>query len=76
MDKTELLNKILLFQMVILMWCFMFLSCMFQGFRTGYVYREPIIRQTRKDRANSDVEVPPSSSSFAYSYEDDLAKFM
>jgi len=40
------------------------------GYRTGHNYHEPIMRRgDRRDRVNSDVEIPPSSSSMAY-YDD------
>lgn len=50
-----------------------------QGYKTGYVYKQPIVKQeTRKDRLNSDVEVPPASSSFTYVFDGDYehSKYM
>ncbi|XP_041368992.1 alpha-adducin-like isoform X3 [Gigantopelta aegis] len=41
------------------------------GFRTGHVYKNPIIKQEKKDRCNSSVEVPPASSSFTYVFDGD-----
>ncbi|KAJ8316920.1 hypothetical protein KUTeg_004824 [Tegillarca granosa] len=49
------------------------------GYKTGYVYKQPIVKQeTRKDRLNSDVEVPPASSSFTYVFDGDYehSKYM
>jgi len=49
------------------------------GFRTGHIYREPLVKggSRAKERQASDVEVPPSSSSFTYFYDDesDLSKY-
>ncbi|XP_067657471.1 gamma-adducin-like isoform X6 [Haliotis asinina] len=42
------------------------------GFRTGHVYKMPILKQEKKERSNSDVEVPPSSSSFTYVFDGDI----
>ncbi len=33
------------------------------GFRTGYVYRQPLIRTIDKTATFKDVEVPPAASS-------------
>lgn len=33
------------------------------GFRTGYVYRQPLIRTLDKSTTFKDVEVPPAASS-------------
>jgi adducin len=33
------------------------------GFRTGYVYRQPLIRTLDKSATFKDVEVPPAASS-------------
>jgi adducin len=33
------------------------------GFRTGYVYRQPLIRTIDKNATFKDVEVPPAASS-------------
>jgi adducin len=42
------------------------------GYRTGHIYREPLIkRDGKKERINEDIEVPPASSSFGYMYDDD-----
>jgi len=41
------------------------------GYRTGYVYKMPLVKQEKRNNINSDVEYPPSSSSFTY-YETDL----
>eukprot|EP00106_Octopus_bimaculoides_P018485 XP_014785927.1 PREDICTED: protein hu-li tai shao-like isoform X3 [Octopus bimaculoides] len=41
------------------------------GFRTGYIYRNPLMKQ-EKDHANIDIEIPPSSSSFTYVYDGDV----
>ena len=36
-----------------------------QGYRTGHVYHEPLLKKDRRgDRLNSDVEIPPSVSSY------------
>uniref|UniRef100_A0A1W7RAC3 Protein hu-li tai shao n=1 Tax=Hadrurus spadix TaxID=141984 RepID=A0A1W7RAC3_9SCOR len=40
------------------------------GFRTGYIYRHPLIR-SELPRQKNDVEVPPSASSAAQYFEDD-----
>lgn len=41
------------------------------GYRTGHLYREPNLKRTeRRDRANDEVEIPPTTSSFAYMYDD------
>lgn len=34
------------------------------GFRTGYVYRQPLIRTIDKNTNFKDIEVPPAASSF------------
>ncbi|XP_064603859.1 alpha-adducin-like isoform X3 [Liolophura sinensis] len=41
------------------------------GYRTGHVYHQPIIKREKKERSNSDVEIPPSSSSFTYVFDGD-----
>ena len=33
------------------------------GFRTGYVYRQPLVRTIDKTTIFKDIEVPPASSS-------------
>ncbi|XP_060072955.1 alpha-adducin-like isoform X2 [Ylistrum balloti] len=48
------------------------------GYRTGYVYRQPILKQEiRRDRAN-DVAEPPASSNLAHMFEGDYenSKYM
>jgi adducin len=48
----------------------MFNCIISQGFRTGHIYHEPNLKKERRmERANSEVEIPPTTSSFAY-YED------
>ncbi|XP_059173324.1 protein hu-li tai shao-like [Physella acuta] len=42
------------------------------GFRTGYVYKMPVVKQEKKDRSNSEVEIPPASSSFTYVFDGDF----
>jgi len=42
------------------------------GYRTGHVYKLPLIKQEKRDRTNSEVEIPPASSSFTYVYDGDL----
>ncbi|CAG0890263.1 unnamed protein product [Darwinula stevensoni] len=45
------------------------------GYRTGYMYKQPLVR-AEPHRHKSDVEVPPSSSSYTYIFdEEDLFKF-
>ncbi|ESO97018.1 hypothetical protein LOTGIDRAFT_115246 [Lottia gigantea] len=46
------------------------------GFRTGHVYKQPLIRQDKKDKSNSEVEIPPSASSFTTSFNDEDSRFM
>lgn len=41
------------------------------GYRTGYVFKMPMVKQEKKDRSNSEVEIPPSSSSFTYIFDGD-----
>ncbi|BFY97952.1 hypothetical protein BsWGS_00994 [Bradybaena similaris] len=41
------------------------------GFRTGHVYKMPLVKQERKERSNSEVEIPPASSSFTYIFDGD-----
>lgn len=41
------------------------------GYRTGHVYKQPLMRQEKKERTTSDVELPPSSSSFTYIFDGD-----
>ncbi|XP_035824176.1 nervous system adducin isoform X6 [Aplysia californica] len=41
------------------------------GYRTGYVYKMPVVKSEKKDRSNSEVEIPPASSSFTYVYDGD-----
>ncbi|XP_027199064.1 adducin 1-like protein hts isoform X6 [Dermatophagoides pteronyssinus] len=40
------------------------------GFRTGYIYRQPLLR-AESSRPRSDVEVPPAVTSHAGQYEED-----
>ena len=43
------------------------------GYRTGYFYRHPVIKQeVKKEKTNSDVEIPPTSSSFTYYFDGDM----
>lgn len=42
-----------------------------QGYRTGHLYKQPLMKQEKKERTNSDVEVPPASSSFTYVFDGD-----
>ncbi|KAH3787626.1 hypothetical protein DPMN_165753, partial [Dreissena polymorpha] len=49
------------------------------GYRTGYNYKQPNLkRETRREKSNADVEVPPSSSSFTYVFDGDVehSKYM
>jgi len=47
-----------------------------QGYRTGYVYREPPVPQADEDKPtpHSEVVVPPTVSSYMYSFEEDTGK--
>ncbi len=42
-----------------------------QGYRTGYIYHEPVLKQDRRrmDRANSEVEIPPTATSFSDTWD-------
>lgn len=42
-----------------------------QGFRTGYLYRQPLLRNDQQPRTKYDVEIPPSATSGALSFEED-----
>ncbi|KAH9520263.1 Alpha-adducin [Bulinus truncatus] len=42
------------------------------GYRTGYVYKIPFVKQEKKERSNSEVEIPPASSSFTYVFDGDI----
>ncbi|XP_052101063.1 gamma-adducin-like isoform X11 [Mytilus californianus] len=43
------------------------------GYRTGYLYRLPAFKQeVRKEKNNSDVEIPPTCSSFTYIIDGDI----
>ncbi|KAL3865133.1 hypothetical protein ACJMK2_006757 [Sinanodonta woodiana] len=43
------------------------------GYRTGYIYKHPTLKQdVKRERANSEVEIPPSSSSFTYVFDGDV----
>lgn len=44
------------------------------GYRTGYIYRESGPQQDDSKQANSEVVVPPTTSSYTYSFEDDTGK--
>lgn len=49
------------------------------GYRTGFVYRQPIIKsEIKRERCNDDVEIPPASSSFTYVFDGDYehSKYM
>ncbi|XP_076460778.1 protein hu-li tai shao-like isoform X3 [Babylonia areolata] len=41
------------------------------GYRTGHIYKQPLMKQEKKEKTNSDVEVPPASSSFTYIFDGD-----
>ncbi|CAG2197636.1 ADD [Mytilus edulis] len=44
-----------------------------RGYRTGYLYRLPQFKQeVRKEKNNSDVEIPPTCSSFTYIIDGDI----
>jgi len=47
-----------------------------QGYRTGYVYREPPVSQADEGKPvqHSEVVVPPTVSSYMYSFEEDTGK--
>ena len=47
-----------------------------QGYRTGYVYREPPVSQADEGKQvqHSEVIVPPAVSSHTYSFEEDTGK--
>ena len=47
-----------------------------QGYRTGYVYREPAASQADEGKPvqHSEVIVPPTVSSYMYSFEEDAGK--
>ncbi|ELT93964.1 hypothetical protein CAPTEDRAFT_100987 [Capitella teleta] len=43
------------------------------GYRTGHLYREPFMRRgERRDRTNSDVEIPPTATSTGQYYDDEF----
>ena len=42
-----------------------------QGHRTGYIYRQPLVRSEER-KPHSDVVIPPASSSFTYVTEGDM----
>ncbi|XP_022288989.1 alpha-adducin-like isoform X6 [Crassostrea virginica] len=49
------------------------------GYRSGFVYRHPIIKaEVKRERCNDDVEIPPASSSFTYVFDGDYehSKYM
>ncbi|KAL8594119.1 hypothetical protein ACOMHN_000830 [Nucella lapillus] len=41
------------------------------GYRTGHMYKQPLMKQEKKEKMNSDVELPPASSSFTYVFDGD-----
>jgi len=43
---------------------------LFQGFRTGYIYRHPLVKG-EPPRPRNDVEVPPAVSSLGYLLEEE-----
>jgi len=46
-----------------------------QGYRTGYLYRERIDKKLEKSgRSTSEVMVPPTSSSYIYTFDDDSTR--
>ena len=47
-----------------------------QGYRTGYVYREPPVSEADegKQAPPSEVVVPPTVSSYMYSFEEDTGR--
>jgi len=47
-----------------------FFFTLLQGFRTGYLYRQPLLRAD-STRVKYDVEIPPASSSFDQYLEGD-----
>lgn len=58
---------------MIIIYCFLFVRLdvlSHQGFRTGYLYRQPLIR-AESTRARSDVELPPSATSHGTQYDED-----
>jgi hypothetical protein len=44
--------------------------CLFQGFRTGYIYRYPLVKG-EPPRPRNDIEVPPAVSSLGYLLEEE-----
>lgn len=49
---------------------FIYNSLFSQGFRTGYIYRQPLIK-VEHPRPRNDVEVPPAVSSLGYLLEEE-----
>lgn len=49
-----------------------------QGYRTGYVYREAPVPQSDEGKQvqHGEVVVPPTVSSYMYSFEEDTGKEM
>lgn len=47
-----------------------FLLFFFQGFRTGYIYRNPLVKG-ELPKPRNDVEVPPAVSSLGYLLEEE-----
>ena len=47
-----------------------------QGYRTGYVYREPLVSEADegKQPLHSEVIVPPTVSSYTYSFDEDTGR--
>jgi len=47
-----------------------------QGYRTGYVYREPPVPEAEEGKQvpHSEVVVPPTVSSYTYSFEEDTGR--
>ncbi|RUS72569.1 hypothetical protein EGW08_019674, partial [Elysia chlorotica] len=41
------------------------------GYRTGYVFKMPMVKNERREKSNNEVEIPPSSSSFTYVFDGD-----
>jgi len=53
-----------------------FVTVPVQGYRTGYVYREPAVPQADEGKQvqHSEVVVPPTVSSYTYSFEEDTGR--
>ena len=50
--------------------------CIIQGYRTGYVYKLPVLKSERTDRQTSEVEYPPATSVLAYYDEKGNLKYV